>query len=156
MTFRGVVTLPTTDVSGSLVDKVWWISTPVEAGDTYVVGQELIYNTTEDDTLKCHIGDLLVAAQDQVGDSYSTEIVAAGETTLGWYLISTGYDDALESTLNVANNTVSLMSHVNESLGSVSFTAPKVKDANTADVGTNIEITTSGSEIQFNLVWVEF
>lgn len=156
MTFKGVVSLPPEDTSGSLVDKIWWTSKPVEAGDTYVVGQELIYSGSGNTALKCHIGDLLVAAQDQNGDSYSSEIVAAGEATLGWYLISTGYDDALESTLHVADNEVSLISHVNESLGSVSFTAPKVKDANTADVGTNIEITTSGSEIQFNLVWVEF
>ena len=157
MTFKGVVTLPATDESGSLVGKIWWTSQPVEAGDTYVVGQELIYYGTGNAALKCHIGDLLVAAIDQPdGSAYSTEIVAAGETTLGWYLISTGYDSALESTLHVANNEVSLISHVNELLGSVSFAAPKVKDADNADVGSNIEITTNSSEIQFNLVWVEF
>ena len=156
MTFRGVASLPPEDTSGSLNNKMWWTFTPVEAGDTYVVGQELTYTYTDNTTLTCHIGDLLVAAQDQGEGPYSFEIVIAGETTLGWYLISTGYDDALESTLHVANNEVSLMSHVNESLGSVSFTAPQVKNANNSDAGTNIEITTSGSDIQFNLVWVEF
>ena len=162
MTFKGTVT--------SLTANWWATGTKVNAGDTYVVGAELSQasNTAQSlPALTCHIGDLLVAANDQSAEagSYPRGIVAAGTsvgTYSGWYLISTGYDEALDDQLqlNTTNNTISLMPHVGDANGSVAFTNPHITttatNGDTIDHGTNIEITSVAGAIQFNLVWAEF
>ena len=149
MTFRGVVT--------SLNNtQTWWTNTPVQAGDTYVVGAELEYSENDVVVLTCHVGDLLVAVRDEVASEldYPGGIIVAGEeitSDTGWYLISTGYDQRLENELTVGNNEIVLSSHTGVTLGQVSFSAPGSKNA-----PTNIQIETNGTDIQFNLVWVDF
>ena len=157
MTFRGTV---------NSVAANWWTGV-VKAGDTYVIGSNDIRIDISGDGVidlndePCRIGDLLVASHDATGDTYPQIVREAGHnftsTSPGWYLIRTGYDKNLENRLQVANNEITLQSYAGTDLGSVSFVAPKVVNIDDAQkAGSNIEITTSETDIQFNLVWVDF
>ena len=156
MTFKGTVN----DAS-----RAWWTG-DVKAGDTYVIGSNDIRIDINGDASidnnddPCRIGDLLVASHEVTGD-YPLTIREAGHNFTidnpGWYLIRTGYDTNLENELVVENNEVFLQSYAGTDLGSVSFVAPKIVNTDdTEKAGSNIQIVTSGTEIQFNLVWVDF
>lgn len=134
MTYKGTVAdasnLPTG--SGNGAEKV-------NAGDTYVASAGF---TTPLNGKQVYAGDLIIANADQ-GE--------AGTYTGGWSIVDTGYIEAHENSLNVGSNTITLNSHINQPLGSATF----VSNSFTTQKG-GIEITTSGTNINFDMVWGTF
>jgi len=134
MTYKGTVAdvgnLPTG--SGEGAEKV-------NAGDTYVASAAF---TSLLNDKQVYAGDLIIANADQ----------GEAETyTGGWSIVDTGYIKAHESSLNVGSNTITLNSHLNQPLGSATFTS----DSFSVQKG-GIEITTSGTNINFDMVWGTF
>ncbi len=135
MTFKGSIGY------NNLGTDLVWPLTNVQAGDTYVV-----YASGMIASHDYHAGDLIIATHDQL-ESEVTYPTGIGENG-GWIHVETGYNDAIQSKLSVANNQIALTSHAGTSLGAVTF----------ASSSENLEITTNAANntIQVGLVWAAF
>lgn len=107
-------------------------ATPTK-GETYKVGVAGTYGD-----YVCEVGDLLIAN----GKETNGVILAADLT---WEHVPAGGQDDTNPEMSVANNTITLNSHVGVSLGTATIAG---SDA--------VEVTTSGNTISIDLIWGSF
>lgn len=131
MTYKGII--GKNDSSTDLA----FPTTGVKAGDTYVIDQGYTFANGK----TYYAGDLVIAKDDQEGETYTGQ----------WHIVNTGYVEAHESKMTVANNQIALTSHVaaagSGDLGKVKFVASS---------DSNVTISTSGSNITIGMEWGSF
>lgn len=142
-------------IGGISKDSEWDAVTAASAhiGDTYVVSQSNIVLDINGESIYCYAGDLLIAtAKDTtIGvDGEVDGVLAVDNTT--WLHVKAGYQQNLESTLDVDGNVIRLTSYP----GKMANNYGDMGKVTIASANSNLTISTTSNTVTVDMVWGTF